>query len=83
MHTVTDQTPDMTPTVLVVENPPAAVHTRPYDYARGDMRFFIREAAIEVARLRVKDRGCRQQVRQVDRPKGDDHLIPRWLVQDI
>lgn len=83
MITVTDETEILTPHVLVVENPPAPVHVRPFDANRGDQRTFTQDEAIAVARLRVKDRGCRQQVRQVDRPHDDDHLIPRWLIQDI
>lgn len=59
------------------------VSTRPFDADKGDERRFLREEAIALAQLRTRDRGVRQVVRQNDRPHGDDHLIPRWLIQDI
>lgn len=61
---------------------PSPYHFRPYDYAAGDQRKFTREEALAAAELRVKERGCRQQVRPV-RVDEEDHLTPIWLIQDI
>jgi len=68
------------PTVVVFTESP--YHLRPFDFNRGDRRTFTHEEALEIARLRVKDRGCRQQVRKV-RTQPGDVLTPVWLIQDI
>ena len=72
---------DAEPSVLIVDPSPKIL--RGYDFNQGDERFFDRDEAIAKARLRVKDRGCRQQVRPVDVHPDDARLHPRWLVQDI
>jgi hypothetical protein len=68
------------PNVVVVD--PSPIHLREYDFEAGDERFFDREEAIAKAMLRVKDRGCRQQVRITAGPLVGG-LNPLWLVQDI
>lgn len=76
---MTTQTSD---DILVVDVSPA--HVRPYDFAAGDRRSFDRQEAIDIARLRVTDRGCRQQVRRVRTLDGPSvPLTPPWLIQDI
>lgn len=70
------------PNNIIVVDVPLEVN-RSYDATKGDARRFDREAAIALARLRVKDRGCRQQVRQTQVQPGDEALVPRWLIQDI
>lgn len=83
MITVNEETKILTPdTINVVTEGPLLV-TRPYDFEAGDIRKFTQEEAIAAARLRVKDRGSRQSVRQADVAPADQHLTPRWLVQDI
>lgn len=62
---------------------PSPVHVRPYDFNLGDERSFLREEAIAKAHRRVKDRGCRQQVRKVAVVPNNAHVIPSWLIQDI
>lgn len=70
------------PNIIVVDPSPA--HLRGYSFNAGDERFFDRKEAISAAMRRVKDRGCRQQVRIIDLPKdAHESLTPRWLVQDI
>jgi hypothetical protein len=70
----------MTDDLILIDTPPA--HLRPYSFAAGDQRFFTHTEAVAVAQLRVKDRGCRQQVRPVHSDEHHTSLIPRWLVQD-
>lgn len=69
------------PEIIVVD--PSPVHLRPYDFEAGDERRFDREEAIAVAQRRVRDRGCRQQVRSVSVDEHDATLVPRWIIQDI
>lgn len=70
------------PNNIVVIDVPVEVY-RSYDHKRGDARRFTQEEAIALAQLRVKDRGCRQQVRKVRIQPGDEALVPVWLIQDI
>lgn len=66
--------------VLVLNVSP--YHLRGYDFNQGDQRSFSAEEALACAQRRVRDRGCRQQVRRV-RLEDGDHLTPNWLIQDI
>lgn len=67
------------PDVLVVDHPVEV--SREYDFNKGDLRRFDRDEAIRIARGRVAERGCRQQVRLSSAPLlGGD---PIWLIQDI
>lgn len=68
------------PQVVVYDLPPVL---RGYDAGLGDQRKFDRDEAIAVALRRVKDRGCRQQVRKVQVVEENQHLVPSWLIQDI
>jgi hypothetical protein len=67
--------------VIVVD--PSPVHIRPYDHDLGDERRFDRQDAITRARVRVSERGCRQQVRKVAVAASSVDVVPSWLIQDI
>lgn len=71
---------DPEPTVVLID-PPGRGTNRSYDFNAGDERRFQQSEAMARAQVRVKDRGCRQQVR-LDGPAllGGPRL---WLVQDL
>lgn len=79
--TTTTPEPETNPDVLVVDPSPA--HVRSYSFDAGDERSFDRDEAISIARHRVVERGCRQQVRRVRTFDGKVALTPPWLIQDI
>lgn len=66
--------------ILTIAESPATL--RPYDFNLGDERKFTYAEALERARVRVKDRGCRQQIRRQDVDPADRRLVPVWLIQD-
>lgn len=74
-----EEVPQPGAAVLVVDVPPA--HVRPLDHRLGDERSFDREEAIERARARVGERGCRQQVRLYSPALHGGK--PTWIIQDI
>lgn len=67
------------PTVRVIDVPVEVL--RAYNFRDGDERYTDREKAIERARTRVEERGCRQQVR-ISSPALLEGS-PLWLIQDI